>query len=77
MNVNEIKTYKIMVINDTLFVGNISYNVLYEYAKNYWIELGGFATAQFHYILGTNEILIEFMLTYPYAQYVNIKEIIQ
>jgi hypothetical protein len=47
----------------------------YYHAVEHWESLGGIYDNAFHYIYGSDEILIEFMLTYTYAQYVNIKEI--
>ena len=50
----------------------------YYHAVDYWESLGGTYTDNINdYIYGSDEILIDFMLTYTYAQYVNIKEIIQ
>ena len=82
-----IKTYNIFV--NILYLPNISGNELvgefmahYDHVKSYWAELGGtyydnasYYDNAFDYIYGTNEILAEFILTYPYSQYINIKEI--
>ena len=48
----------------------------YYHAVAYWESLGGiYYDNAFDYIYGTDEILTEFILTYPYSQYITIKEI--
>ena len=81
-----IKTYNIFV--NILYLPNMSGNELvgefmahYDHVKSYWAEIGGIIEIDefefaYYQIGGTNEILAEFILTYPYSQYINIKEII-
>ena len=49
----------------------------YYHAVAYWESLGGTYYEKYDYIHGTDDILAEFILTYPYSQYINIKEIIK
>ena len=50
----------------------------YYHAIAYWESLGGtYYDNAFDYIYGSDDILAEFILTYPYSQYINIKEITQ
>lgn len=47
----------------------------YEHLEKYWNSLGG-KLHKLHYLfIGTDEIVIEFMLTYPYSQYVEITQL--
>lgn len=48
----------------------------YNHVTDFWKSLGG-TTSHDHYgdLYGTDTILTEFILTYPYSQYVNITEI--
>lgn len=49
----------------------------YYHAIEYWESLGGtYSDNLTDYLYGTDEILIEFMMTYPHAQWVILKEII-
>lgn len=70
------KTYKLIITKRFLNKGSIRSISHYAHVKHYWAQLGGKNTGKFAYLKGTDEILIEFILTYPYSQYVNIKEII-
>lgn len=71
------KTYE---LNTTKFFLPIQINWSNQYqpyyhAVAYWESLGGTYYEKYDHIRGTDETLIEFILTYPYSQYVNIKEI--
>lgn len=72
------KTYELTITKFFLPIQNNHRNQYkpYYHAVAYWESLGGtYYDNAFDYIYGTDEILIDFMLTYPYSQYITIKEI--
>lgn len=76
------KIYDIRIIKDFLRTDhNFSYVRLWEQeenVKNFWTKLGG-AIPETHklYLAGNDEIMTEFILTYPYSNCVIIKEVNQ
>lgn len=74
------KTYEIHIIKPFMSYPFINHNNQYDsyyHVIDYWESLGGtYSGNVVDYIYGTDEILIEFMLTYPHAQWVTLKEVI-
>ena len=70
-----IKTYKLIITTEFLSIITKESISHYHHVKNYWIELGGEDTGKFRHVKGTDDILAEFILTYPYSQYLSIVEV--
>ncbi len=74
------KAYEINITKPFMSYAFINHNTQYDsyyHVIEYWESLGGTYSDNLNdYLYGTDEILIEFMMTYPYAQWVTLKEVI-
>ena len=69
------KTYEIFIPGEKYILFPVDQEP-YAHAFSFWKSLGGiFYENRCDYIYGTDELLTEFILTYPYSQYLIIDEV--